>query len=81
MKYILKTLFSLLFCSTVVAQPQVIYNVQGYSFDQQRQLFSFSAIAFEHGKVLATGSKDLLKQYPKCKQDRWQGQNSTTGIN
>ena len=51
-------------------QPQpetlIINNVRGYSFDNERQLFEFSALAVREGRVLATGNTDLADQYPSA---------------
>jgi len=80
MPYILSAIFSLLFCVSTFAQPQLIYNVQGYSFDHNRQLFSFSAIAFEHGKILATGSSELRQQFSDARQIDGQGQTLLPGL-
>jgi len=50
------------------AQPEtlIINNVRGYSFDNERQLFEFSALAVREGRVLATGNTDLADQYPSA---------------
>lgn len=44
-------------CLSAIAKPVVIYNVNGYGFDDKRQLVRFSQLAFddETGKVLARG--------------------------
>ena len=49
------------------AQPSnevlVIDNINGYSFDTDRQLFKFNSIAIAQGKVLKTGAS-LATQFP-----------------
>jgi predicted amidohydrolase YtcJ len=46
------------------AQPTLIVNVHGYTLADDR-LLKFSALAFESGKVLATGAADVLAhRYP-----------------
>ncbi|MBL4658917.1 MAG: amidohydrolase [Alcanivoracaceae bacterium] len=47
-----------------VAEVSIIHNVQGNTINQDKQI-TFSALAFDNGKVLSIGSKDkLLVNYP-----------------
>lgn len=46
-------------CSKPTSDITIISNVQGYSFDNNRQLIEFNSMAMAEGKVLATG--DALK--------------------
>ena len=50
-------------CSQPSNEILVIDNVNGYSFDTDRQLFEFDSIAIAQGKVLNTGSS-LANQFP-----------------
>ena len=58
----------------------LIDNIQGYSFNNQRELFSFTAIAFRDGKVLATGDGQLSADYPKADKINGQGKTLIPGI-
>jgi predicted amidohydrolase YtcJ len=68
----LKLLYIVLLCGLLSSceQPQpdtmIINNVQGYSFDNDRQLFEFSALVVREGRVLATGDAQLLSKYPNA---------------
>ena len=57
---------TLLVSASVLAQQTIIHNVKGYTYTTERNLVTFSALAFENGKVLAIGDKQLLAQYPKA---------------
>ena len=46
----------------------VIENINGYTFDTDRQLQQFQTLAFEDGKVLATGDAQLAFAYPKAEK-------------
>ena len=52
----------------------MIDNINGYSFDTERQLFEFDSIAIAQGKVLKTGPS-LASQYPNA--TIMDGQNKT----
>ena len=57
-------LCSLTLASALQAAPTLIEHVQGYTLAHDK-LQSFDALAFENGKVLATGSAaDLHRKYP-----------------
>jgi predicted amidohydrolase YtcJ len=58
----------------------LIDNIQGYSFDNQRELFNFTALAIRDGKVLATGDSQLSKDYPKAEKIDGQGKTLIPGI-
>jgi len=58
----------------------LIDNVQGYSFDNQRELFNFTALAIRDGKVLATGNSELSKDYPEAEIIDAQGKTLIPGI-
>jgi len=50
-------------CSQPSSEVVIIDNINGYSFDNDRQLFEFDSIAIAQGKVLKTGSS-LANQFP-----------------
>ncbi len=52
------------------ADPVLVHNVKGYGFNQDRELVSFSALAFDDasGKVLARGDKAVLEQYATARK-------------
>ena len=58
----------------------LIDNIQGYSFDNQRELFNFTAMAIKDGKVLATGDSKLSKDYPDAETIDGQGKTLIPGI-
>jgi predicted amidohydrolase YtcJ len=45
----------------------VLSNIQGYSFNNQRELFQFSTLVVQDGKVVKTGPPSLVEQYPRAK--------------
>ena len=61
--------YPLLSCS-VAAAPVVLSNIQGYGFDQTRQLQQFSVLVFDDstGKVLARGDNTLKQHYASATQ-------------
>ncbi|ETN91641.1 N-substituted formamide deformylase precursor [Gammaproteobacteria bacterium MOLA455] len=70
---------------TSCSQPEqpttlLIDNVQGYSFNNQRELFNFTAMAIRDGKVLATGDAELSADYPKADKVDGQGKTLIPGI-
>ena len=62
------------------SQPIVIENIQGYSFDNNRELFQFSSLAIKDGKVLATGDDQLAQNYPDAKKINGQGKALLPGL-
>ena len=52
--------------TAVLAAPTAITNVKGYTATADSNWTSFSTLVFDDGKVLATGDKSLLKQFPKA---------------
>nr|WP_299379389.1 amidohydrolase [uncultured Halomonas sp.] len=54
--------------TSLVAQAQttVIDNANGYGFDDQRQLVTFSTLVIEDGKVVARGDERLAADYPEA---------------
>ena len=52
-------------CAKPTSEVLVVDNINGYSFDTERQLFVFDSIAIAQGKVLKTGSS-LADQYPNA---------------
>ncbi len=62
------------------SQQIVIENIQGYSFDNNRELFQFSSLAIKDGKVLATGDDQLAQNYPDAKKINGQGKALLPGL-
>lgn len=64
------------------AAPVVLKNVQGYGFDQQRQLVNFQTLVFddETGKVLARGDSSVAATYPQAKVLDGKGQTLLPGL-
>ncbi|EAS47000.1 Predicted metal-dependent amidohydrolase with the TIM-barrel fold [gamma proteobacterium HTCC2207] len=58
----------------------LIDNIHGYSFNNQRELFNFSAMAIRDGKVLATGDSEIAANYPKAEKFDGQGKTLIPGI-
>ena len=50
-------------CAEPASQVLLINNIQGYSFDNNRQLFEFDSIAITKGKVLQAGTS-IGTNYP-----------------
>uniref|UniRef100_UPI0030F3DF6B amidohydrolase n=1 Tax=Paraglaciecola sp. TaxID=1920173 RepID=UPI0030F3DF6B len=67
MKNLLITMLMLL-SAVVQAAPSHIFNVKGYTLDNNGQLLSFSNLVFDGGKVVALGGSELAKQYPQASQ-------------
>ena len=62
------------------SQPIVIENIQGYSFDNNRELFQFSSLAIKDCKVLATGDDQLAQNYPNAEKINGQGKALLPGL-
>jgi predicted amidohydrolase YtcJ len=58
----------------------VIENINGYTFDNDRQLQQFQTLAIEDGKVLATGNAELALNYPNAEKIDGQGKTLIPGI-
>ncbi|MDG2501846.1 MAG: amidohydrolase family protein [Porticoccaceae bacterium] len=58
----------------------VIKNINGYTFDADRQLRQFQTIAIEEGKVLAIGDATLALKYPDAEKIDGQGKTLIPGI-
>ncbi|MBV2129187.1 amidohydrolase [Arsukibacterium indicum] len=58
-------LASLMIAGAASAEPVLLHNVKGYGFNSDRELVSFTALAFDDtsGKVLARGDKTLQTQF------------------
>ncbi|MGC3874697.1 amidohydrolase [Halomonas sp. GXIMD04776] len=64
-----KTLLSLSIATitlTAQAQTTVVDNANGYGFDANRQLVTFSTLIIEDGKVVARGGEQLAADYPQA---------------
>lgn len=75
-------LASLLASHAAFADTVLVHNVKGYGFNADRELVSFSALAFDDasGKVLARGDKTLLKQYAKARKVDGAGKTMLPGL-
>ena len=62
------------------SRPIVIENIQGYSFDNNRELFQFSSLAIKDGKVIATGDDQLAQNYPNAEKINGQGKALLPGL-
>ncbi|SFB82739.1 amidohydrolase [Pseudoalteromonas denitrificans] len=62
----------IIFCLTLIIPPVVsakftlIHNVTGYTLERTGNLKQFSTLVFKDGKIVKTGDKSLLKNYPKA---------------
>lgn len=68
--------------TSVVAAPVVLSQIQGYGFDQQRNLTKFQVLVFDDasGKVLARGGEELLTRYPGARLVHGQGKTLLPGL-
>ena len=75
-------LASLLACGTASAEPVLIHNVTGYGFNADRELVSFSALAFDtaSGKVLARGDTAVAQEYAKARRIDGAGRTVLPGL-
>lgn len=64
------------------AAPVVVHNIQGYGFDENRQLVNFQTLVFddESGQILARGDTSLQQQYAKAKQIDGKGNTLLPGL-
>lgn len=67
MKILIAILSGLLSLS-LQAAPSHIFNVKGYTLDNDGHLLTFTNMVFDGGKVLAIGDSSLSKQYPLATQ-------------
>ncbi|KXI30300.1 amidohydrolase [Paraglaciecola hydrolytica] len=67
MKTLLITVLMLL-STAVQAAPSQLFNVKGYTLDNDGKLLSFSNLVFDGGKVIAIGGSELSKKYPHATQ-------------
>lgn len=67
---------------TATAAPVVVHNIQGYGFDENRQLVNFQTLVFddESGQILARGDTALQQQYAKAKQIDGKGNTLLPGL-
>jgi hypothetical protein len=68
--------------TSVAAAPVVLSQIQGYGFDQQRNLTKFQVLVFDDasGKILARGSDELITRYPGARQLNGQGKTLLPGL-
>lgn len=67
-------------CQQTQPETLVIDNVRGYSFNSDRQLFEFTALAIRDGRVLATGNADLADNYPNATLRKGNGKTMLPGL-
>ncbi|MBN24845.1 MAG: amidohydrolase [Alteromonadaceae bacterium] len=65
MKHALFFILSLV-SSTALAAPTHIYNIQGYTLNDNNELSRFSNIVFDGGKVIALGNEEAARAYPQA---------------
>ena len=58
----------LVLSAAVHAAPTHIFNIKGYTLDNNGQLITFSHLVFDGGKVVAIGGQELSKQYVQATQ-------------
>jgi predicted amidohydrolase YtcJ len=63
-----------------VDEVLVISNIEGYSFNDQRDLFEFNVLVVRNGKVLETGAADLTHKYPNARHIDGAGKTLLPGI-
>ena len=75
-------LAAVLACGTTSADPVLVHNIKGYGFNADRELVSFSALAFDDasGKVLARGDNAVVKQYAKARKIDGAGKTMLPGL-
>ncbi len=68
--------------TSVAAAPVVLSQIQGYGFDQQRNLTKFQVLVFDDasGKILARGGEELITRYPGARQLNGQGKTLLPGL-
>jgi predicted amidohydrolase YtcJ len=65
--------------TSATSEVTLINNIQGYSFDNNRQLFKFDSMAIAAGKVLETGTS-IGANYPEANIIDGQGKTLIPGI-
>lgn len=75
-------LFAACHAMTASAAPVIVTNIQGYGFDEKRQLVEFQALVFddETGKILARGDASLTQQYPDAQRFDLKGKTVIPGL-
>ncbi|MBD1581789.1 amidohydrolase [Pseudoalteromonas sp. S16_S37] len=72
---------AVLICSTLTyAQTIVIHNVKGYSPTLKGELNTFNVLVFKDGKVVKTGEKDIIKEFPQATQIDGKGHTLLPGL-
>jgi predicted amidohydrolase YtcJ len=68
--FIIALIFSVFLVSACSSGKQstttIMANINGYSFDNNRQLQQFQTLVFDNGRVLATGGPTLEANYPEA---------------
>lgn len=73
---------SLLASTVASADPVLLHNIKGYGFNPERELVSFSALAFDDasGKVLARGDDAVTKQFSGARKLDGKGKTLLPGL-
>ena len=62
------------------SEQLVVENVNGYTFDNDRQLQQFQTLVIEDGKVIATGGPELARNYSQAEKVDGQGKTLLPGM-
>ena len=62
------------------SEQLVVENVNGYTFDNDRQLQQFQTLVIEEGKVIATGGPELARNYSQAEKVDGQGKTLLPGM-
>ena len=82
-KLLLLTLIVSLIASCAKNDPselKVLININGYSFNNFRELTTFSTMALDAGKIIAIGDDSIAKEFTKAKVIDIKGQTMLPGI-
>ena len=63
-----------------MSEQLVVKNVNGYTFDNDRQLQQFQTLVIEDGKVIATGGPELARNYSQAEKVDGQGKTLLPGM-
>jgi predicted amidohydrolase YtcJ len=71
-----------LFATSLSAAPVVLSDINGFGFDNNRQLQQFSVLVFDNtsGKVLARGDASIAEQYPQATVINGEGKTLLPGL-
>ena len=55
----------------------VIANINGYSFNNDRELERFTTLVIDSGKVVVTGDRSIAESLTECRNNRWPRSNAS----